>query len=659
MKKKMWSRIIVLVALLAYGALTLVNVSTFNSKNSALESSPGNEIVSGNEATPDNNLVSKNEPITSGNDTPLAPLSDTQGASLDGKIEFPTELIPESAFPSTGIRIDVRDFGAVGDGRNDDTKAFVEAVAAAREYDTVYAPRPAKEYVLTDTLEINKNIHFVIDGGIAYKGPKDRTVINTTNLLRCKFSVDYVRDSNGTMDKGEPWGGYHGFKNDQYVGVMMTNSKWTSVSIGIVANFSNGVVCQSVNPGANSGGFWFNSINITTVKDCLIGIELRSLTKGSWVNSNVFYNTSFTTGGEVDFRKNGHQYIGILQSCTNDSWSSDTNLFYNMRFEYSGLTNGTTYTAVYLQRASNWTFINYRTEFDGSGITFCVIDCAGLTNVVSKTGMTWGLTLIPMDSLNPNPGAMSATEKVKLINTEGVRIPCSIDEIYQFSASKWYMMERNDALLGEVVQILPYYFVMRGYSFVNYGRNGRENLTSTVTAKTFSTDSELKIESSDMLALTMIPSNKQASIEVKVTGASPAFHVFCYDENGNLITSEFDSKGVRLLAMNGFFSNSTKGFDRHTSTGRGSFSILSDEVKCVTVGIFGTVSGYAVYSDDPTLKILRYRENAHLNGYREFFSTQAPTTVAGPVDSRVFDANNTNRFWQLVEESGKKKWIYK
>ena len=647
MRKKMWSRIIVVVALLAYGALTFVNVNTFNSADSVRVDTP--EIVS------DNENISKNE-LISGNNPPLASLNELGGVSLSG-IQIPDELIPESAFPSTGVMLNVLDFGAVGDGRTDDTKAFREAVAAAREYDTVYAPNPAKEYILTDTIEINKNIHFVIDGGLAYKGPKDRTVISTANLLRCKFSVNYVRDGNGTMDQGAPWGGYHGFENDQYTGVMMTNSKWTSVSIGYVANFTNGVVCRAGVPGSTSGGFWFNNINITEIRDCLIGLELRSKTKGSWVNSNVFYNTSFAVTSEPGFRSNGHQYISILQSCSSDSHAAEANLFYNLRFEVSGaLTNGTTYTAIYLHRAANWAFINYRTELASSGVTFCAIDCAGLTEVVSRSGITNGLTFIPIDPLNPKalPG-----EKIKIINAENVNIPCSVDEIYQYSTTKWYMMEQNNALRGDMMRVQTYYFIMRGYSFVHFGRNGGESLLSTMTSKTLAKESELNIESSDMLAFTMIPSRKHATMVINLSGSYPIFDVFCYRKDGSLITSEYDSKGVRLIAMDGFFSSITKAFAKNTSSSRPSFSILSDEVAYVTVGIFGSVSGYSIVSDDPDLQILRYRENTHLNSYREFFSAQAPTSVDAPIDSRVFDANNTNRFWQLIEEAGKKKWIYK
>ena len=588
-------------------------------------------------------------------------------------------MMPADAAPSTGVIVDVTQmpsFGAMINGVYDDTLAFLDAIDLAGEYDTVYAPQLSREYVITDTLEIDKNIHINFAGVLKYTGPKDRAVITTENLLRCNISIFYIRDSGGIYGNSEYWGGYHGYQNDDYAGIVMTNSKWTNVNINGVYNFNSGVVCRA----AGGNGFWFNSINIKGISGCLNGLELRSDGNNSWINSNVFYDTSHTIRSEMGFLTNGHDYRSVVQTLINgNNYGGDSNIFYNFRFEVaSQLPSGTTYTAIYLRKAKYWSFMNYRIEFLNGIKKFCVIDFGDVESFSHRSAATCGITFMPVAV--PGTADYHISHQVEIINAPFLM--CPIDEIYSFSYDKQYLAGQDLNLRSKYLRISNTKYALKGYSFLSdspvkntevlYGTYN-ENVQSfqNTYQDTVGIDNEIYISLGVELSLTIENPKLHSTIVVQPYGsavqqfksdgtpfdARPTFSVSCFKADGSSFTSGVDSKGVKLLAMDGYFSTAGECFYPNTENSRLAFSVLSDEVATVAIGLLRSISGYSIFSTDKDARILRYRTASELNNYDQFFAAAAPTSTEGLFGTIVYDKDDPTTCWQLAKVNNQLAWV--
>lgn len=99
----------------------------------------------------------------------------------------------EKPLPQAPVRGNVRDFGAVGDGRRDDTEAFRKAIAAVNDGALLV---PAGRYVISDFLEIRKS-HFVLRGEGADK-----------SVLFFPRTLTDVRPNLGATTSGRPTSNY-------------------------------------------------------------------------------------------------------------------------------------------------------------------------------------------------------------------------------------------------------------------------------------------------------------------------------------------------------------------------------------------------------------------------------------------------------------------
>ena len=585
-------------------------------------------------------------------------------------------MMPASAAPSTGVTIDVTQmasFGVPVGGVRDDTQAFIDAINLASEYDTVYAPRlndnnPITDdaYIITNTIAINKNIHIDFEGALRYKGVKDRAVITTQNLMRCNISIYYIADGDSTWTQNDYWDGYHGYHNDAYAGIIMTNSKWTNVDIGGVYNFNSGVVCRA----AEGKGFWFNNIRINSIYACLTGLELRSDGANSWLNSNIFYDSSIGLRSNPDFRNNGHQYRSIAQTIVNDNnTGGESNVFYNFRFEnIMPLTNGTTDTAIYLRKAANFAFINYRLEFGGNDKTFCVLDFDNASGFSHKSAATNGITFSPLAV--PVTSVTGVNNRVEIINAPFLL--CPIDEIYRFTSDKQYLAGQDLDLRSKYLRLSNTTYTLRGYSFLkDTTEKNVEALGTYYDSSLFGIDNEVYIGAGMELSLTIEKPKLHSTISVQPYGSVlqlqgsngqpyslyPSISVSCFKADGSPFTSSLDSKNVTLVAMDGYFSQGNHAFVRNSDTGRCAFSILSDEVDSVVIGLYYSLSGYSIFSTDQNARILRYRTARELNNYDQFFYASAPTTTEGLLGTMLYNKDDPSICWKLTKANNQLAWV--
>ena len=96
------------------------------------------------------------------------------------------------SFSATSVVINVKDYGAVGDGSTDDTTAIKNAITACGAGDTLYFPKG--KYKVTDTLSLTTRINMYGDGQysmIGMSGNKDLIHYNGTGT---SFQRVFVRD---------------------------------------------------------------------------------------------------------------------------------------------------------------------------------------------------------------------------------------------------------------------------------------------------------------------------------------------------------------------------------------------------------------------------------------------------------------------------------
>jgi hypothetical protein len=62
----------------------------------------------------------------------------------------------EAALPTVSQSVNIRNFGAKGDGHSDDTQAFKRAIEAAQPGTALFIP--GGKYVITEKVDIKKNI---------------------------------------------------------------------------------------------------------------------------------------------------------------------------------------------------------------------------------------------------------------------------------------------------------------------------------------------------------------------------------------------------------------------------------------------------------------------------------------------------------------------
>lgn len=99
----------------------------------------------------------------------------------------------EAPLPDVPVKADVRDFGAVGDGKTDSTRAFLDAVASV---DSGAILIPAGTYILSGIIRLDKS-------GIVLRGEgPEKTILHFTNTL------EDVASNMGETTGGRPTSNY-------------------------------------------------------------------------------------------------------------------------------------------------------------------------------------------------------------------------------------------------------------------------------------------------------------------------------------------------------------------------------------------------------------------------------------------------------------------
>ena len=223
---------------------------------------------------------------------PQGPKGDSSSTQLtDAQINTIISKISLDSLNIKDIYINVRDFGAIGNNNNDDTKAITSAYNDALSTGRILYFPPGYKFKTTDTLKF-EDIDIKMESPIIFNSQTAKPAIvygnrNKTILKRnLKFKAENANQSNWSDYSETP-------ANDNiYIGIQLINIGMSRIEVSDSAKFTVGIQCLA----ANGKGFYFNKVSLGMINNNRVGIEIVSEKEG-WPNANEFFGGFFTVSG--------------------------------------------------------------------------------------------------------------------------------------------------------------------------------------------------------------------------------------------------------------------------------------------------------------------------------------------------------------------------
>lgn len=206
----------------------------------------------------------------------------------------------ERPIPTPAATVDVRDFGAVGDGRTDDTEAFRRAIAAA-DPGVVLVPRG--RYVITDILEITRP-------GVVIRG-EDRD----GSVLYFPRPLNDIRPNWGETTSGRP----------------TSNYAWSGGFIWGKGDYGSEKLADVVAPAARGA----QTLRVSSIAGLEIGQEIEIREQDVDGNSLAVHLYSGDAGEVENIRSRTHaSLVTRITGIEGDRISFDRPLRFEVRAEW-------------------------------------------------------------------------------------------------------------------------------------------------------------------------------------------------------------------------------------------------------------------------------------------------------------------------------------
>lgn len=464
----------------------------------------------------------------------------------------------------------------------DDTNRIKRAIESCKENDTLVLNNQNEFYSISDTIIVNKNINFIAEGNIAYNGSKDKQAFIFDSLIQCKIQFKKLYDYGSINDKSK---GFHGWNNNNYIGIELNNLKQCNVNIDEVCNFTVGVKCK-----ASSGkGFWFNNLTIQTLLNNKAQLELNGDGANSWLNANYFYDTSFNYNGS-DFINSTIDKYSILQTLTNGCiYNSNSNIFKNYKFECN-VTHGGVWTQIKLVNATNWYF-EFRYEINAN-TKFAVIDLTlTKSDIVTKQAHTNGIVFKSTSTIGNLP-------TIEFVNCSSIKCPHS--EIATFNTID------KQLLISESDLNKKYRWVANAHHIIKnlmHKPLASVDLNEELRRDYSSSDRKIPngVNVTPSYPIVFYVSNLKLGDEITIEtlssdGLNSINYYYKPFDSSNVLIDNGVKDGVIVLGTSATWRTSNKCFSPPTTRNKDTISINHSDLKTLALMFAGNINTIKIYS---------------------------------------------------------------
>lgn len=196
--------------------------------------------------------------------------------------------VPRSVEDKLAERLTARDFGAVGDGVNDDGPALAAAMAAAAASGHVLDIGEGTYRTTQPLLLGGGAAGLSMRGSILYAGPAGQAALTLGDGAAVRNAAkhyDGLRVVRATLSDWE---------DEADIGIVMRNLDASLVEIRQVEGFTIGIRTQGV-----ERGFEDSTLILGRIVNNKIGLDVRTETAGAWNTSVRYYGGHFAIGSSV------------------------------------------------------------------------------------------------------------------------------------------------------------------------------------------------------------------------------------------------------------------------------------------------------------------------------------------------------------------------
>lgn len=533
--------------------------------------------------------------------------------------------------------ITAKAMGAIGNGLIDDTQSIKNAISYCATNNKIL--HMSGDYLITDTIDITCNIigepNFYANVG------RDKPALKI-GKHRLKLELGDIQDY---QNKSDYYNNYHGFANENYIGLLIDDIHGCNISFNNLRTFDVGVKISS----KSSTGSAFNYIKGNTIMNCKKGL-LLSTSNGGWINTNRFENVAFSFSDSNSNYTNDENEKYFIYEEFSDSIGCDSNIFDNLRMETT--VDYINLTCIDVCSLKNSVFNNLRTEIVKPSVKGVVF------NAVSNDFKIRALNFINQ----LNFGHFSK----ELICGNGMETSLlDISNLFGDKANMITLCSNTNLLKDARYPTTDYQCLIKGSEFVDPASLDLNTRGVLFARNDTATTYGISFSETQPYTVYLMNMSQYSTFHISTKGHYTAIRLKCWDADGNEILEP------NLLAGAMSFNSSTGIYRLNAENAEQNiyFSVLSDNVKTVTIHFSNYLYAFEIATlrneyIAPRMKCIG-KTNFHTDAddykYDEFSFTTKPTRFLisrFKVGEMVYDRNDMTKVWVLIPTTDYYEWIY-